>query len=227
MSALFSALIEAATGQAEVALPRPGARFGAAANPSDGIEWRDDVGLVQGPRQASAGAAELAQTAKPFSDRVHPPGSEAPSRLRQMDRLLSAPAAPVLAPETPHILRKSANPALQDAGQDAQPAPRPMANPENPSLLPQAEPSEAVMPLMPLASPAAEVRGRDGDRAVERESPKPGGPTLTIGRIEVRQPAAPASAAPRQAQTVNTRPVVLPRASVRQTLDDYRAGRRR
>jgi len=54
------------------------------------------------------------------------------------------------------------------------------------------------------------------------------GPLLKIGRIEVRPPApASAPAPPPRPATVATRSVVVPRAQVRQSLDDYRASRRR
>ncbi len=53
--------------------------------------------------------------------------------------------------------------------------------------------------------------------------------TLRIGRIEVRAVTETAvqSPAQRAVRSAVTRPVILPRATVRQSLDDYRASRKR
>ena len=92
-------------------------------------------------------------------------------------------------------------------------APEAALIPERPALEPE--------PLLPAAVPTA------APEAPVVQLLHAGNDSLKIGRIEVRVPANPAAPAARQTLSASTRSVALPRATVRQSLDDYRASRRR
>jgi hypothetical protein len=92
---------------------------------------------------------------------------------------------------------------------------------------PLAEPKAArADPLLPKrrdpdAATAAAMRPPASDAPTDAGEPSI---SLTIGRIEVRPAPAPT---PGTNAPVTTRPVIIKRASVRQTLDDYRSRQRR
>jgi hypothetical protein len=91
--------------------------------------------------------------------------------------------------------------------------------------------ASAITPLLPVAPELSTSRPASGGPVSSPQADTGdalAGPLLKIGRIEVRPPApASASIPPMKPVAVTTRAVVVPRAQVRQSLDEYRATRRR
>ncbi|MBO9621265.1 MAG: hypothetical protein J7500_01000 [Sphingomonas sp.] len=238
MSGLLATLLEAAQGRAAVAVHRPHSRFEQADVLAEDIEWaarRDDDAPAESPARR---AAPVTRPVAPVAARAPKrPGRAAEARAAPLlpsvaSRPAAAEAVPSRVPnETPTAIPKS----QADIAAEPQPAAS-TARQDSAQLLPPkaAEaPDSRVEPLLPPQEPAL-ADARAIDRAASPAEPgetilrSDTGFTLRIGRIEVRAAAeTPAQSARPAARPVVTRPVVLPRAAVRQSLDDYRASRKR
>ena len=82
----------------------------------------------------------------------------------------------------------------------------------------------AVSEVPPLNGQRELNAGVSAPGALTTKSENDTGPIIRIGRIEVRQPPPPPIKPPPAA---SARPIAVPRAAVRQSLDDYRMSRRR
>ncbi|MBN8832053.1 MAG: hypothetical protein J0G94_15860 [Sphingomonadales bacterium] len=229
MSRLLATLLEAAQGRAPVAVPRPHARFDQAGAAAGDIEWRT--------MRISEPAAE---PVPPMSPAERPAPTSAPPSWAPADRSPEMRAAPLLpmADSRNMPAPAAASSPIGQGPDPAMPPPQPAEAVRAPKtqdgarLAPVAEPR--FEPLLPPRQPA-----QDEAPAPASSTASPSGPdetilrgetgfTLRIGRIEVRAPAeAAGQTAPRPAVRSVTRPVALPRASVRQSLDDYRTSRKR
>ena len=230
MTSLFATLIAAAKGEADIVEPRPRGRF-EDAEPQD-IEWREETFretpatrvtpmLVRhfperpDPQSEPAGlrgqrVAARRETRARRSGRASPPGETAESKAPQV-----APRPVALPVEQPR--RTLHSEPIIDGERRPDRVKRTVAA--------KTQPIEPLMPRTPdgrverLRDPSIEGRGKSG-----QDDRSDGQFLLRIGRIEVRPPVSqPQHSAP----SPPTRPVILQRAKVRQTLDEYRSGRRR
>jgi hypothetical protein len=229
VSGLFSALLESAMGAAQVAAPRPDARFAPGDGRASGIEWSE----AQGESQPDQGAARSEVTIHRQAPAVGAKPSPQPRAVpllppRQADSARSGPVAPTLeiAIERPKPAHGNSRPAeggirpTRD-GRDLR---------SEPELLQSSQAGSrdtAVRPILPERQVPLGDLVREIDGPSDKSAPPSQSPTLTIGRIEVRAPPDPTTPPPRQVPALTTRSVSVPRAAVRQSLDDYRAGRRR
>lgn len=255
MSGLLATLLDAAQGRAAVVTHRPHARFEPASIVSDDIVWRDPdeapttADRVAGAAPAPHAADPVAPTLLVDRSRGHASSVEPllPSEARRspapataQDEGVVAPSDPIHLPPPPGVAaRRLPADAAQHIVGAATPAvagPVPLASA---LALPQEGAEAADARFRPLLPPQAPVPNAPGDPVPTAATPadpaetapmalhESTGFTLRIGRIEVRAaPPAPATP-PAEPHAVVTRPVALPRATVRQSLDDYRAGRKR
>jgi hypothetical protein len=241
MSGLFAPLVAAAQGTAPAAEPQPRARFDDGFGSVPNIEWRD----ADPVREPEARSATTSLPRGKAFERHAPvaPSSETSARTPEVR---PASPAPMLPPRAPAPLAEHAvTVPSADAGvplpsreDPARPVAREVerASPAAHEAIAPAPaaaiaPDTTIAPLLPavpepsLWGPAPENPLRSSPGETEDAV---SGPLLKIGRIEVRPPA-PASAAASAVKTaaITTRAVMVPRAQVRQSLDEYRASRRR
>lgn len=251
MSGLFETLIAAAKGgprAGAVVEPRPLARFGDDAIDVIEPELPPIVDTHADP--VTLGAPLAARTTAPI-DHPAAPDSAASALLPPISSPVTGqrfPADP--APGTDAVERSAADHALGNlppaaaspdrSGADRSGDPSDAA-PNSLSAVSEIAERGALRQISALLSPAISVdqpgpvpaATRDGMPARRDEGARDafvdGQPLLRIGRIEVRPP--PERTASRTATSMTTTAattrVALPRAAVRQSLDDYRAGRRR
>jgi len=224
MSELFATLVAAAQGTMVQAEPRPRARFEQAQPGMLDIAWQEAPAapgntvlpgavLVAG-ELASRSAAPVAEVARTAHVPLLQPLVAAPNGLAAR----SEPHADVVSTPAPQAARE---PSPLGAPRHSKPSWLPAGAADavaddltaQPLLLPERADAEAVAPFSSTPDP----------------QPDAAAPSLVlkIGRIEVRQPVQPAAATRAVATAVQSRPAALPRARVRQSLDDYRESRRR
>lgn len=242
MSGLLDTLLDAAKGRAAVAVHRPYARFEPTGIVAGDIEWREErdgepaAGFVR-PEAPAIHAAEPAATLP--QERPERPAEAGVARLLPItsDRPMTPPSS-VSSPVTNEGSSAMSKPRMETA---AEPEPRPQRGAEtvrqDSVLLPPQTAAAAERRFEPLLPPQETTQTEAQTAGPEVFSPEPGetilrsdaGFTLRIGRIEVRTAAQTAERPHAQpaARSIVTRPVALPRASVRQSLDDYRASRKR
>ncbi len=240
MTGLLANLLDVALGRAVVATPRPNARFEQSGMALQGIEWRQQISdaseTVEDTSSLVAPTAPVTPDVAPLAERRTATPAATPAAVRTAPHVDSvAAAAPLLPPAAVVQEQSRSSPAYSerhdDSGRGIQQESRILLRAAGDIPASQDEPPPFA-PLLPmLQEPAV-----NGEAAVSLMDAPPGagetivrgegGFTLRIGRIEVR-PLAEKPAVHRPATTSFTRPVVLPRASVRQSLDDYRAGRKR
>lgn len=229
MSSLFATLVAAARGEIAVVEPRPRNRFADPARASD-IEWREPDPALNPAAQAQPAKAPESPERRP---RMH--GETAPGRKDH-----PAPRPEPAAIAAGRARRRDADPvpqgparAIQRAAPTASERRRRAATghepgsprPERPSRTADARARfEPLLPRKPIAETRPALASPIEPSAARELDPGDPAFTLRIGRIEVRQPAAPAPHAP---ATPFTRPVVIKRAAVRQSLDEYRTRQRR
>lgn len=252
MSGLLATLLAAAQGKAAVATHRPHARFEPSTFAPDDIEWRDPIeappaldradGAAPPPRASTSDAPATAPTPAHAPSRRTP--TAAPLLLTDSERRPARATAPIAAPPFPVPQPRKATgtappqPSQADAERAAGRAPQAVADPmerDDARLLPQAATESRAAqfrPSLPLQEPTPGPPNNPAPIALATEAARTvledtAGFILRIGRIEVRAaPLAPAAPAPAP-HPVATRPVALPRAMVRQSLDDYRTSRKR
>lgn len=231
MNGLLSTLIAAAQGQTPAVEPRPHGRYEQTGADGRDIEWRmeetgsDPVTPVAptAPKAESPMATAIpARPPAPRSPEIPPPTQSATSLKPRLpaedDRTASGHGPADGQGDTTH------------GGAIAERAPSAPARFAEPLQTTSASRIEPLLPLRqqaPVIGPAAPhtaTESREQDAAVEASAD---GPTLRIGRIEVRTPPPAATPAPLAPRMVASRSVSLPRATVRQSLDDYRTGRKR
>lgn len=230
MSGLFATLVAAAYGQVPVATPRPRSRFEEESRASViDIDFNE---AAADPDASLAGAP--ASPARGPSPTAGVNGARAARDASEAAPVRPAPLLPIAsASAEPDPTEARGRPAAVPGGMRARDdqrggiptpadigttrllpaAPEPALTPEWPALEPE--------PLLPAAVSTAVP-----DEPVAR-SLDAGHDSLKIGRIEVRVPGNAAAPAARTTISASTRSVALPRATVRQSLDDYRASRRR
>lgn len=229
MSGLFSALLESAIGAAEVVAPRPDARFAPGDGQASGIEWYEAPDESQPAQGAARSEVTIHPQAPPVAAKPSPQPRAAPLLPpRQGDMERSGPVAP-----KPEIGIDRPGPA-HGKSLPAEGGFRPTRDGRDLRSEPQLQQSSqagsrdtAVRPILPERQVPLGDLVREIDGPSDKSAPLSQSPTLTIGRIEVRAPPGPTTLPPRQAPALTTRSVSVPRAAVRQSLDDYRAGRRR
>jgi hypothetical protein len=242
VSGLFATLVGAAQGTAPAAEPQPRARFDEGFGSQPGIEWREADPLPQPELRLPTASPGPSQAVERRPSAV----SLAPAAERPAEPLLTKPepmlpARAVAPPPVSSVAARTGDPApsilrsehrARPARGEIEPQARPRGETDASAPPAAASPEAAVSPLLPTI-PEAAVRRPASDAPIHARRGEVdealAGPLLKIGRIEVRPPAPPAmdSVAPAKPATVTTRAVIVPRAQVRQSLDDYRASRRR
>ena len=254
MTGLFATLVDAAQGHAPAAQPPPRARFAPPAAEVTDIAWLE---MPAEPNMPAANGARVRDTAGVDSGRddestawagasaapqeAHGAAADASGRIgRRAGLRASFPAdAPRAAPP---LLPTASSPLTDRVAQGGEGAATPSAQTAivPPTTGRQAAGNGAAARTLPpdrstVFEPLLD-RPRQvapADRTVPRATPAEAdavglGLVLRIGRIEVRPPGPhtlPAS--PRSSTAATTRPLALPRAAVRQSLDEFRAGRKR
>lgn len=237
MSGLFTTLMAAALGEADAAVPMPNARFPAPLG--DDIDWCEGH-ATEHPRQrlvvAKTDAAEPALLDRrwPKSETVseeRSPGlaeTIVPPQFERSKPIASKPqpaSAAVAVPEPDPIAPTSSKPALRAPGR------RPAAAKAVTQPLGRRTPSRETDTLLPLV--ATTIRQSLQDQAPDIRTTgvdqrRASGVMLRIGRIEVRSATQQHTPPPSRPATVATSRGSTPgRATVRQSLDDYRNQRGR
>lgn len=232
MTGLFATLVAAAEGRAAAVEPRPLARFEALAPDIAQMSAGDAPGLAaDAPPPLQAGIPAPTH-AVPREARRLGPRQEPSDRPVQTVRLLPDTATPMPPPDR----RRPAGPrpTVVSPSQHETDAPRRVPSNDQPRFETGTEqPPTRLLPLMSAPTTPADAGAPSSIAgvSVRRSAGTPAATaaghdsfSLTIGRIEVRQTPSPA---PRATPQATVRAVSLPRAAVRQSLDDYRSGRRR
>jgi hypothetical protein len=250
MTGLFDVLIDAAKGTAPVITQRPRQRFAPVADgqPPAGIETEDvQTAATPAPRKAAEANSRQAEERRTRRVAGDDP-AEASDRRRQRRAMVDQrpdrripqvaqqplqPVRSILSQGPLHIEENDAPRGARTFLSDFTPSPQDVKSREvrpepwsqmferreaEPLLLPgREEDSRASLSLTETSEPPRRAQESASADRTRMDAP---GIELRIGRIEVT--GAPPPAAPKQ----TSRPVRVPRAGPRQTLEDYLARRR-
>ena len=227
MTSLFGILIAAARGEMPAVEPPPRHRFHER-EPVGAIEWREDV-RADDPPNSPLPPPPPGRTEQRPAASANGPNADLPAKSRRPDRVPPPPSVAALAEPARKFERAETQPLHKPAAGDR--GSRKPARDATREARRESSAATPAKPFVPLLERRTIERTLETRQVIERargerqadglKSPRL---ALSIGRIEVRPLPQTASRPPAHPPT---RPVVLRRAAVRETLDQYRARQKR